>query len=253
MTLPDAVGGHWLSAWWSPVPQIRDTGMHAHPHGQVFGTTRGLLSVATQAARWLIGPGQAIWLPPDVAHAAYSHGELTGFSLYVLPGDRRDLPCTTFLAEVSPLFLTLVERIATWRGEGEWTTRRDRLAATCWDEWTDLPRSTLALPMPGDPRLRRVCDALLADPADRRPQEAWATLAAMSTRTFVRHFQAETGLDFSTWRQRARLRWAQERLAAGMPVSVVAVDAGYDSLSAFAAAFRRHVGLPPSAYARSVT
>ncbi|KAF1007919.1 MAG: HTH-type transcriptional regulator NimR [Luteibacter sp.] len=107
--------------------------------------------------------------------------------------------------------------------------------------------------MPGDPRLRRVCDALLAEPADRRPQEAWAALATMSTRSFVRHFQADTGMDFSRWRQRARLRWAQERLAAGVPVSNVAVDAGYDSLSAFAAAFRRHVGQPPSAYARAVT
>ncbi|URX63108.1 helix-turn-helix transcriptional regulator [Luteibacter anthropi] len=252
MSLPPVASAHWLSGWWSVAPEIRDTVMHDHPHGQVFGTTRGLLSVVTHTARWFIGPGQAIWLPPGVPHAASSHGALTGFSMYVLPGAGRDLPAEVFLAGVSPLFLALLERVAQWRGDGAWTPQRERLAATCWDEWTELPRSSLALPMPADARLRRVCDALIATPADRRGQDAWAALATMSARTFVRHFLAETGMDFSSWRQRARLRWAQERLAAGAPVSAVAVDAGYDSLSAFAAAFRRHMGIAPSVYARSL-
>jgi AraC-like DNA-binding protein len=48
-----------------------------------------------------------------------------------------------------------------------------------------------------------------------------------------------------------RLRAALPRLAAGDPVSVVAGEVGYETPSAFVAAFRRETGVTPATYFRA--
>jgi AraC-like DNA-binding protein len=55
-------------------------------------------------------------------------------------------------------------------------------------------------------------------------------------------------MSFGAWVRRARLLAALERLAQGEPVTAVALDCGYDSPSAFAQMFRRHIGWAPSRY-----
>ena len=53
-------------------------------------------------------------------------------------------------------------------------------------------------------------------------------------------------MSFATWRQQARLLESLRRLAAGEPVTKVALDCGY--ASAFGAMFRRALGVAPTAY-----
>ncbi len=55
-------------------------------------------------------------------------------------------------------------------------------------------------------------------------------------------------MSFAQWRQQACLLSALPRLAAGEPVTAVALDLGYDSPAAFATMFRRLAGVPPSRY-----
>jgi AraC-like DNA-binding protein len=64
----------------------------------------------------------------------------------------------------------------------------------------------------------------------------------------ARLFQKETGLSFAAWRQQARVLEAMGRLGGGAPVTQVALDLGYDSVSAFSAMFRRAAGASPSDY-----
>jgi hypothetical protein len=58
-----------------------------------------------------------------------------------------------------------------------------------------------------------------------------------------RLFPAETGLTLDARRQKARLIWAVGRMSAGAGVTATALDCGYDSPSAFIAAFRRQFGV----------
>ncbi|GES29907.1 helix-turn-helix domain-containing protein [Streptomyces angustmyceticus] len=55
-------------------------------------------------------------------------------------------------------------------------------------------------------------------------------------------------MPFGQWRTRVRLRAAMPLLAGGATVAAVAARVGYASPSAFVAAFRRAVGVPPGAY-----
>jgi methylphosphotriester-DNA--protein-cysteine methyltransferase len=63
-------------------------------------------------------------------------------------------------------------------------------------------------------------------------------------------FIAETGMTFRQWRRQARLVAAIERLARREPVTSVAFDLGYDSVSAFIEAFRKTFGVTPFRYFR---
>jgi AraC-like DNA-binding protein len=104
------------------------------------------------------------------------------------------------------------------------------------------------VPACNDTRLRRVTEALLADPSDPRGLEQFAAMAGASARTLARLFRRETGMSFGAWRQQARLIEALARLGAGEPVTNVALELGYESPSAFTAMFRRSLGVTPSRY-----
>jgi len=52
----------------------------------------------------------------------------------------------------------------------------------------------------------------------------------------------------TSWRGRARMQQAVVALSAGAPVTEAALDAGYQSASAFIAAFKRAFGVTPSRY-----
>jgi AraC-like DNA-binding protein len=68
-----------------------------------------------------------------------------------------------------------------------------------------------------------------------------------SERPLARAFAAEAGVPFGRWRTLLRLQAALSMLAAGEPVSRVAGRVGYDTPSAFVAAFRRETGQTPGA------
>ena len=53
---------------------------------------------------------------------------------------------------------------------------------------------------------------------------------------------------FTEWRQRVRLLRALEMLAADMSVTRVALELGYENVSAFIALFRRTFGVTPGRY-----
>lgn len=140
-----------------------------------------------------------------------------------------------------------MQRAAAWDAPAR-TPAQGRLAGVILDEIACLPEAPLALPMPADTRVRKVATAMLADLSDTRNLEGWAALGALSARTLSRLFVLETGLSFTAWRQRARLLKAMELLAAGRPVTAVALDLGYDNTSAFIALFRRAYGCTPGQY-----
>jgi AraC-like DNA-binding protein len=123
-----------------------------------------------------------------------------------------------------------------------------RLIRLILDEIRVLPILPLHLPVPSEPRLAKICRALLDHPEDRREIEVWGRIVGASGRTLARLFQREIGMSFGAWRQQARLIEALARLGTGEPVTTVALDLGYESPSAFTAMFRRSLGVTPSRY-----
>ena len=115
------------------------------------------------------------------------------------------------------------------------------------------PTPPLHLPQPSEPRLARICRAIVRHPERQDGAADWARALGVDPKTVHRLFLRHTGMTFGRWRQQARLLAAMERLARGEQVLDVSLDLGYESPSAFAAMFRKALGESPSAFAaRSV-
>ncbi|WP_215749788.1 MULTISPECIES: AraC family transcriptional regulator [unclassified Gluconobacter] len=240
----------WLTTRHISQPQRRVTDLHIHKTGQIIGVERGVMIIKTEESYWLIGPRQFLWVPPKTNHEARSHGAISGWSFYLREDRCIFLPTKPFIADSTRLITAQAERLSVAIISSTWDDRTARLAASFWDELLSIPRCPVALPAPKDVRLKQVTEALSIHPADTREQQDWAKLAGMSLRSFVRHFTADTGMSFSTWRQRLRILSAQEKLARGESVTSVAAAVGYESLGAFAAAFRKNTGYSPSDYTK---
>ena len=106
----------------------------------------------------------------------------------------------------------------------------------------------LTLPLPIDARGVSAAESILENPA-----EDLATIARKSStslRTLQRIFAAETGMSLGRWRSQARLLSALPLLEQERTVTDVALDLGYESISAFVSSFRKFFGVTPAKYFR---
>jgi AraC-like DNA-binding protein len=111
-----------------------------------------------------------------------------------------------------------------------------------------VPTVSFDVRMPTDDRALQVAKMLSENPADERTLAEWGQDVGASSRTLARAFLSGTGLPFARWRAIVRLRCAMEALGSREPVSEVARKVGYESSSAFVAAFRRETGITPARY-----
>jgi AraC-like DNA-binding protein len=222
--------------------------LHAHDRIQVLYACSGVMSVVTPQVSFVIPPQRAVWLPAGVPHEVSCRGSVSLRTLYIDPA-LSEGPDDCRVVEVSDFLRALILEVVSFGPDYELGGRAGRIVQLLLDEIRGMPNAPYQAPMPEDPRLVRVCQAILADPSDGRDVDHWASVAGMGRRTFTRAFKRETGMGLGVWRQQVRLMEALSMIASGRPVTTVAFDVGYDSPSAFTAMFRRAYGVPPSAYA----
>jgi AraC-like DNA-binding protein len=144
---------------------------------------------------------------------------------------------------------TLLAEVIGYLGGSLTAVRRAHAEALLADLLTPVPVTTLDVRFPtSDGVAGEVAAALRDQPADPRTLAEWGHAVGASERTLARAFVAEAGMPFGQWRTLLRLRAALPLLAAGEPVSRVAHTVGYETVSAFVAAFRRETGITPAAY-----
>ncbi len=168
-------------------------------------------------------------------------------SLYLRPQQ-----CPIGWNEATPVAVTplLAELINHLDGGGLAAESRTAAEALLYDLLRPVATSTIDVTMPDDERAFEVATALISDPGDPRSLAQWGRQVGASGRTLARSFLAGTGLPFGRWRTLVRLQASLPHLAAGLAVSNVARRVGYETTSAFVAAFRRETGVTPGSYFR---
>lgn len=116
------------------------------------------------------------------------------------------------------------------------------------EEIVDAPAAGLVLPLPSDPRLKRLTDALMADPSMRLTLTEWGRQVGATERTLIRLFLRETGLRFSEWHDRLLLAEAVRGLANGLGNERLAETLGFASGDSFGHWFRRVTGCSPRGF-----
>jgi AraC-like DNA-binding protein/uncharacterized RmlC-like cupin family protein len=230
-----------------PMPPGTVFDWHTHTDHQLAWAASGVLTVRSGAEAWVLPPTRALWIPAGVPHETLSASSTTMRSAYVRPDHCpiRWSECTPVVA--TPLMASLLDYLADGSLEA---SRRTNAEVLLVDLLEPIDAISVEVRLPIDDRARRVAELLAEDPADDRTLAEWGHEVGASGRTLARSFVTDTGLPFGRWRSLLRLRTAMEALAAGEPVARVAEAVGYDSASAFVAAFRRETGITPAAYYR---
>ncbi len=223
-------------------------GWHQHRWGQLVFASSGLMRVRTETAVWLIPPTRAIWLPAATRHGIAISGEVAMRTLYIAPDRAVALSNAPTVLAVAPLLRELILHILRVGMLSSGRPEHDRIAGLLIDLLLEARPQDLALPLPQDPRALRLAEHLQAHPGDDDDLCTLARSAGASLRTLQRIYPRETGLTVEAWRQKARLLHAIERLSAGASVTDAGLDCGYQSISAFVAAFARQFGTTPSRY-----
>lgn len=226
------------------------TGWHSHPRGQLLYATEGVMVIHSDVGSWVVPPHRGLWMVAGLRHNVTMSGEVLMRTAYIDASVIRRLPKSSCVLHISPLLRELLVEAVRIPREGRLTPRDSRLIALLIDELRVSDSLALHLPMPAEPRLKPICDALMQQPADRSSAAEWAARIGVGERTLQRLFAQGTGMRFSQWREQARLLAALTAIARGEKVIGVALDCGYASHSAFTAMFRRHFGVPPSAFYR---
>lgn len=226
------------------------TGWHHHDLHQIEYALTGVAEVESASGRYLLPPQQAVWIPAGVEHETtlrrvqsvsvfFSPDMLPG------PGDR------VRILAAAPVIREMIVHATKWPITRE-SSSSDvddyfcvlaRLVA----EWLDQ-ETPLWLPTSTDP----VVSAAMTYTNAHIPtvtEQSVCSAVGVSPRTLRRRFAAAVEMSWGQYLGQARVLRAMAGLAeSGDSVTDVALGVGFDNLSSFTRAFRRHSGETPSAY-----
>ena len=228
---------------------------HMHREAQLVYAARGTMQVTTPKGRWLVPPDRAVWVPARLEHSIDVLADIDMRTLYfdlawLAREDRGASLEAEFVVRVSQLLHQAILALFDGRNDPGRTGLLVRLAIL---ELHQAEDSATFIPLPQEPRCRRAADIVLADPTGAHEIETLAREVGASARTLSRLFSSETQLSFKSWRQRARIAAAIEKLSmeANVPVKQLASDLGYASVPAFSHAFRQVTGKTPTEFAQT--
>ncbi|HHQ4819583.1 TPA: AraC family transcriptional regulator [Pseudomonas aeruginosa] len=196
------------------------TSRHRHAWVQLSYAISGVLGVHTAEGSFFAPPQRAIWIPAQLEHEVVTSTRAEMRSLYIRGDACAWAPTRCRVLEVTPL-------------------ARELIKSFC-ELPVDYPEGDSA-----ESRLLRLCQALIDEPTQSLTMGDWAQRLGTSEKTLSRLFQRETGMNYRLWRQRQRLLASLNALEAGDSVTGAALDSGYDSTSAYIAAFKGLFGFTP--------
>ena len=221
---------------------------HSHPWVQFSYAISGVLEVQTAHGRFIAPPQRAVWIPAGIKHRVHSSVHTQIRSLYIDHQVLVEPPQTCRVVEVTPLLKELIRAFGELPIEYDEKSAEGRLAAVLLDQLTHAPDMGLMLPLPADKRLQKIVAQLQKHPDATDTLSQWAERLHVSEKTLSRLFVQQTGLTFRLWRQRLRLLNALPLLEQKQAVTEVALACGYESTSAFIAAFGDHFGNTPGEF-----
>jgi AraC-like DNA-binding protein len=227
-------------------PPAFELDFHSHKCGQLLHATRGVMAIITAQGAWATPPEHAVWIPAVIAHAVRIIGAVSTRSAMVAPDIAQALGERCRVIGVSGLLNALLEEAVKLPVEYDEAGRDGLVMQLLLAEIARATVIPLAVPFPRNDALARRCQDFFAAPNVKSGIDEWAEALELNRRSFTRHFRRETGTSFAEWRQQAFLAAALPLIAAGEPITAVAIDLGYGSPASFSTMFRRALGSSPS-------
>lgn len=218
--------------------------------GQLICATQGSLTVECPLGEsfWYVPARRALWVPAGVTCNLRMRGAVRLRMIYLHESLCRAAQKTEAINVAPLLHEAILEAVK--RSVLPPDHPLTRLIVELLEE---SPSASLMLPMPQDARALRAAKRLLRDPAKRETLSEIARDAGASERTLERIFVSETGMRFAAWRQRLRMLESMRRLLDGDSIAAAAEAVGYESVSAFVAAFKATIGQTPGRWRGAIS
>lgn len=228
---------------------------HAHEKHQILYALSGTLHLEVASGAWLLPPRRAAFLAAGTRHLVWAERPVELRTVYLAPHMLACLDWDCRVFSVSPLAREMLLYAMRWPHESH---PDDPLArpfflalAALAAEWAVQDAYPFHLPAARSDELRRATEHALARLGDPLAIEDLARAAGVSTRTLARRFADEMQTSFRGWLHTARMLRAMDLLAAPEArVTEVALEVGFESLSAFSSSFSAFVGENPRDYRR---
>ncbi|MDT4837069.1 Helix-turn-helix domain protein [compost metagenome] len=219
---------------------------HHHREGQLVLSVAGVVACKVVDTHWIVPPYCALWIPAGIPHESQASANARGYFLFI-DTQVSPLPDECCTLRITPMLREMIIELADSRDRHS-ARGRELMSQLLLEELGSMPLERTCFPIPADPRLRRIAEALIEAPDDRKTLEHWSRLVGMSERTLSRRLFAETGMSFGAWRRQLHLMVALRGLAAGDTVQQVAGDLGYEAVTGFITMFKRALGTTPAKY-----
>ena len=182
------------------LPSAHEIDWHSHPRFQLVYAARGMMTVDTRDATWVVPPQRAVWMPPTVEHRLKASGVVELRSLYVRQDAAARMPKACEVLEVTPLLRELIVRATDLPLEYDQRGPAGRVMRLLLDELAGLARLPYHLPVPRVAPLADICRRLLDTPDQAATLPEIASKEGLSSRTLARHFRRHTGMSFEIGR-----------------------------------------------------
>ena len=241
-------GSVWVRTYPLTLPRDHIAPRHTHEWDQLTYAASGVIQIDTDEGVWVVPPHRAVWVPAGIAHVERMYAPVSVRMLYFAEGIAAALPRACRMVNVSNLLRELILHVSRVGALDRRQPPHAHIIGVLLDQLAVLSHVPLQLPMPRDPRAVRLASRLRDQPDEAATLAALARAVGASRRTIERSFQRDTHMTAGEWRRRARLLHAVRRLAEGEAVTNVALEAGYSSVSAFIAVFKKTFGVTPARY-----
>jgi AraC-like DNA-binding protein len=241
-------GSVWVRTFPLTLPRDHIEPRHTHEWDQLTYAASGVIQIDTDEGVWVVPPHRAVWVPAGTEHVERMYAPVSVRMLYFAEGIAAALPRACRMVNVSNLLRELILHVSRIGALDRRKPAHAHVIGVVLDQLAVLSHVPLQLPMPRDPRAVRLASWLRDRPDDAASLASLAREAGASRRTIERSFLRDTHMTAGEWRRRARLLHAVRRLAEGEPVTNVALEAGYSSVSAFIAVFKKTFGVTPARY-----
>lgn len=229
------------------VAGAQEQDIHAHRKGQLVLALHGAVMCEVEQAICLVPSGHAVWIPGGLLHRNRITENARLCFLFIEP-DAVTMPVHSCTLKISSLVQELILHLAQQSFPYVEDSLSARLVAVLFELLDKQPVEQLYLPISAEPRLHKITRAWSSSTSERRTLEQWAEYLGMSSRSLARLVHKETGMSFGRWQQQWLLMVALRLLASDMSVQQVALELGYNSVTAFITMFKKAMGQPPARY-----
>jgi hypothetical protein len=118
---------------------------HRHGRAQLLHALRGVVTVSTEAGRWMVPPDHAMWIPAGVTHSVEMLGDVSMRSAYVREDAAEELPLGLRVVGMTELMRSLLLEAVAMEPSDTPERRQALLLDLLVEEISTLPERPLGL------------------------------------------------------------------------------------------------------------